>query len=279
MPIFAERKKATERMEIGYLRELSREVQNLARWTGRRIHEKRGTLALQVSVKGPHDYVTQLDRECEAELVSGLGELLPEAGFVCEEGSGGGPRGELNWVVDPIDGTTNFIHSHPPYCISIALREGSAVVLGVVYEMSRDELFSAVLGGGAELDGAPIHVSDTPLPQALVATGFPYTDFSRQDPYMEVLCAAMRATAGVRRMGSAAADLAYVAAGRYDAFYEYGLHPWDVAAGALLVAEAGGQVTDFGGGDKYIDGAEMVATNAACGASFRKLLAPLTHAR
>lgn len=255
------------------LRQLLREVQNLARWTGRHIIDKRQQAQLGIEQKGPHDYVTALDRECEAQLVEGLTELLPEAGFVCEEGSGGGPKAELNWVVDPIDGTTNFIHQHPPYAISIALREESAVVLGVVYEMSRDELFSAVKGGGADLDGKPMHVSNLPLSQALVATGFPYTDFSREDPYIDTLCSLMRASAGVRRLGSAATDLAYVAAGRYDAFYEYGLHPWDVAAGSLLVTEAGGRVTDFKGGGNYIDGAEIVATSAATDSEMRKIVA------
>ena len=152
--------------------------------------------------------------------------------------------------------------------------EDGVVTVGVIYEMSRDELFAATLGGGASLDGEPIRVSETRLDSALVATGFPYSDFSRMEQYMPALRDTMRETAGVRRLGSAATDMAYVACGRYEAFFEYDLKPYDVAAGCLLVTEAGGVLTDFKGGNDYIFGREMVASNAACADDFRKLILP-----
>ena len=152
--------------------------------------------------------------------------------------------------------------------------EDGVVTVGVVYEMSRDELFAATLGGGATLNGEPIKVSETKIESALVATGFPYSDFSLMPQYMAALSDVMKETAGVRRLGSAATDMAYVACGRYEAFFEYDLKPYDVAAGCLLVTEAGGRLSDFRNGTDYIFGREMVATNAVCADGFRRLVLP-----
>lgn len=237
-------------------------VGELARTTGKHIWGKRQAEALVVETKGRHDFVTQMDKLSERMLVEGLEKIVPEAGFIAEEKTRTDVSETINWIVDPIDGTTNFIHAMPPFAISIALMVEGHVVVGVVYEMSHDELFSASLGGGATLNGKAIHVSQVGMADALVATGFPYNEFSRMDAYMSSLRFFMEGTAGVRRLGSAATDMAYVAAGRYDAFYEYDLKPYDVAAGCLLVTEAGGKLADFRGGDDYIFGKEMVATNA-----------------
>lgn len=244
----------------------------LARETGRHIWGLRQAEPLVVEVKGRHDFVTQMDKLSERILVEGLEKIVPEAGFIAEEKTRTELGDELNWIVDPIDGTTNFIHAMPPFAISIALMERGRVVVGVVYEMSRDELFEASLGGGATLNGSPIRVSSARLGDALVATGFPYNEFSRMDDYMGVLRTFMEGTAGVRRIGSAATDMAYVAAGRYDAFFEYDLKPYDVAAGCLLVTEAGGRLSDFRGGSDYIFGREIVAANGVAFDEFQSVI-------
>lgn len=214
-----------------------------------------------VESKSLNNLVSYVDKGAEQRFVDGLAELLPEAGFIAEEGTG--ERGpELNWVIDPLDGTTNFVHGIPCYCTSVALMRGDEALLGVVLEITRDECFSAWKGGGSYLNGTPIKVSDRrTLVESLLATGFPYDDFGREAQYMELLRALMHNSRGIRRLGSAAADLAYVACGRFEAFYEYGLNPWDVAAGALIVQEAGGTVTDFQGNGHYVFGEEIVASN------------------
>lgn len=265
-------------MEKNELRRIVREVSDLARRVGRHIWAMRQNGNVEIETKGRHDFVTHMDKLSESLLVAELTEIVPTAGFIAEERTRTGLGERLNWIVDPIDGTTNFIHKHPPFAISIALMESAdpaaveasgRIVAGVVYEMSRDELFAAYAGGGATLNGEPISVSKTELPDALVATGFPYNDFSRIDGYMRALRKTMEETAGVRRLGSAATDMAYVACGRYEAFFEYDLKPYDVAAGSILVSEAGGSVTDFSGGGNWLFGREMVATNGATSKSFR----------
>ncbi|HEX2616257.1 MAG TPA: inositol monophosphatase family protein, partial [Flavobacteriales bacterium] len=168
----------------------------------------------------------------------------------------------LNWIIDPLDGTTNFVHGIPCYCTSVALVRGEEVLIGVVLEVTRNECFSAWKGGGAYLNGKRIHVSQRgQLLDSLLATGFPYDDFAYESAYMDLLRDLMHRSRGIRRLGSAAADLAYVAAGRFEAFYEYGLNAWDVAAGILLVLEAGGRVSDFREGDRFLFGEEIVASN------------------
>ncbi len=261
-------------MENKELRRIRREVGELARRVGSQIWamREREDVGLSIETKGRHDFVTQMDKLSERMLVAELEEIVPEAGFIAEEKTrrDGGER--LKWIVDPIDGTTNFIHGQPPFAISIALMEGDEIVVGVVYEMSRDELFTAALGEGATMNGVAIHVSGTDFDNALVATGFPYSNFGRLEQYMGALTEVMCQSAGIRRLGSAATDMAYVACGRYEAFFEYDLKPYDVAAGVLLVTEAGGKVTDFGGGGDYIFGGEMVASNGECDVVFREIV-------
>ena len=214
-----------------------------------------------VESKSLNNLVSYVDKTAESRLVEGLGRLLPEAGFIAEEGTGERKVG-LNWIIDPLDGTTNFVHGIPCYCISVGLGGSDGMLLGVVLEVTRNESFTAWKGGGAHLNGLPIRVSQRDrLQDSLLATGFPYDDFGREAQYMELLRALMHNSRGIRRLGSAAADLAYVACGRFEAFYEYGLNPWDVAAGALLVQEAGGTVTDFINGGDWLFGEEIVASN------------------
>ncbi len=205
--------------------------------------------------------VTYVDRTAEQMLVERLGNLLPEASFFTEEETVSRvPQAALCWIIDPLDGTTNYLHGIPYYSISVGLRSGSELMLGIVYDVVHDELFHAVRGGGAWCNEVPIRVSARPsLNEALVVTGFPYHNTSRLEPWVVVLRNLLTQARAVRRLGSAALDLAYVACGRFDIFYEYGLNAWDVAGGALLVHEAGGRISDFRGGNDFLDGGEMLA--------------------
>ncbi len=215
-----------------------------------------------VEAKGLHDFVSYVDKESEKLLVDGLSQICPDAGFIVEEGTSTEKNETLNWVVDPLDGTTNFIHGLPPFAISIALMHSDEAVVGVVYEVSLDECFYAWQGSTAYLNGKEIRVSEAlKVSDSLVATGFPYYDYHRIKPMLDSLEYFMRNSHGIRRLGSAATDLAYVACGRFDAFYEYSLNSWDVAAGALIVKQAGGLVSDFRKGNNYIFGREIIATN------------------
>ena len=215
-----------------------------------------------IEYKGLNDMVSYVDKTAEDKLVKGLSALLPEAGFITEEHTIN-KEGEIySWIIDPLDGTTNFIHGIPTFSISIALQCKQELVLGVVYEINRDECFSAWKDGGAYLNGKPIRVTKTPLiANTLLATGFPYYDFEKQEPYLEVFKELMRSCHGLRRIGSAAVDLAYVAAGRFDGYFEYNLNSYDMAAGIVLVREAGGHIRDFSGGDESIQKRELIATN------------------
>lgn len=203
-----------------------------------------------IEVKGLNSLVSHVDKTAEARLVNGLQALLPEAGFLAEEGTAGASDdARLRWVVDPLDGTTNLIHGLPVFCVSVALVDGHQPVVAIVYDPNRDECFTAWKGGGTHLNGKPVRCAHrSRLSDALVATGFPHWDFDRMDDYLEALTAYARGSRGIRRMGSAAIDLAYVACGRFDLFFEYSLQPWDIAAGLLLVTEAGGDTSDFKGG-------------------------------
>lgn len=217
---------------------------------------------LRIESKGKNDFVTHVDKASEEKLVKGLAEIIPYSGFIAEEGTIEEGDEKYKWIIDPIDGTTNFIHGAPPYCISVALQEDNKLVLGVIYEISADECFYACEGTAAFLNGEKIQVSDASKVQdALIATGFPYSDFGRLEAFMKSMDYLFHHSHGVRRLGSAAADLAYVACGRYDAFYEYHLKPWDVAAGAYIVKKAGGKLADFKGGEDYIYGQEVIASN------------------
>lgn len=244
-------------------KELTLATCEIARTVGEFMAEERKTFNdSKVETKGLHDLVSYVDKESEKRIIAELQKLLPESGFIAEEGTSD-IRGErFNWVIDPLDGTTNFIQGVPIYAVSIGLLDGDELVLGVVYEVGRDECFYAWKNGGAYLNGEPIRVSKrSDIHDALLATGFPYNDFSKLDEYLELLKWTMTHARGVRRLGSAATDLAYVACGRFDAFWEYDLKPWDVAAGAVLVKEAGGVVTDYHGGENYLFGREIVASN------------------
>ena len=248
-------------MEI--LDELTFRVIELAKQTGDFIMSEKGKIAAaDVESKGVHNYVTYVDKTAEKMLVDGLSRILPPAGFIAEEGTSDKKGEVFNWIIDPLDGTTNFIHGLPPFCISIALQKEGKTVSGVIYEPNLEEVFYAWEDSPAFLNYQPVNVSaKSELDDALLATGFPYYDYSKLEKYMEVFKWCMLNTRGVRRLGSAAIDLAYVACGRMDGFFEYGLSPWDVAAGAFIVERAGGAVSDFSGGDNYVFGKEILAFN------------------
>jgi myo-inositol-1(or 4)-monophosphatase len=213
--------------------------------------------------KGLNDFVSYVDKGAEKLLVERLSRILPDAGFITEEGTSTKVGVKYCWVIDPLDGTTNFLHGFYPYAVSIGLMEYDEVIAGVVYEVGKNETFTAFRDGGARMNGHPINVSKvTTLADSLIATGLPYSDFHRLGPYMESLTYLCRHSQGIRRLGSAATDLAYVACGRFEGFYEYGLHPWDIAAGMLLVREAGGKVSDFSGNEKNLGGDEIVAASS-----------------
>ncbi len=216
----------------------------------------------KIEHKGLNDLVSYVDQTAERMIVKGLQAILPEAGFITEEQTIATEDKPYKWIIDPLDGTTNFIHGLPCYAISIALIYQNELVIGVVHEINRDECFYAWKDGGAYLNGKPISVSaKASLQESLVATGFPYTMFAELDAYMELLKVLMRNSHGVRRLGSAAVDLVYVACGRFESFFEYNLNAWDVAGGCLIVQEAGGKVTDFVGGDDFVFGRRLIASN------------------
>ena len=246
------------------LKTLCEKVQDVALEAGQFIYdERRKFTAGDIVTKGRSDFMTYVDKTAEEIIVSRLKELLPEAGFIAEEGTARESGEQYRWVIDPLDGTTNYIHGLSPYAVSIALLEGEEVVLGVIYEVSLDEMFYAWQGSKAYLNGEEIRVSEASTTgEALIATGFPYYDFSMLPAYMEAMDHFMRHSHGLRRLGSAATDIAYVAAGRFEAFYEHALHAWDVAAGIIILKQAGGRVTDFNGGENYLFGGEMVMANA-----------------
>lgn len=256
------------------LSELTGAVTALTKETGLYLKSMLGNLQEgHIHAKGQMDFVTAVDKESEKRLVAGLTPLLPGAGFIAEEGTSSLKGDRFNWIIDPLDGTTNFIHGVSPFSISIALMDGDELVLGVIHDPVADECFSAWQDGPALLNSMEIHTSQCPtINRALIATGFPYTDFTYIDEYLTSLREMMEKTHGVRRLGSAAIDLAYVACGRYDAFYEYHLKPWDVAAGTVLIRRAGGRVCDFWGEDNFLFGETYLATNSLIHKEFLTLI-------
>ena len=219
-----------------------------------------------IEYKAVNNVVSYVDKGAEEILVAGLRQILPEAGFITEEGTvEQSKENELNWIIDPVDGTANFVHGLPVYCVSVALVQHKKPIVGVILHLGTDELFWAWKDGGAmmkkgDAETQKLKVSSAKtLSASLLATGFPYYQFEKQHQYLEILKELMQKTHGLRRMGAAAIDLAYVAMGRFEAFYEYNLQPWDMAAGILLIQEAGGFVTDFAGGDNYLFGGDIVA--------------------
>jgi myo-inositol-1(or 4)-monophosphatase len=229
---------------------------------------------LQVSVKGPGEFVTAADLKAEKILRAELSKARPGYGFLLEEG--GTVRGSdehHRWIIDPLDGTTNFLHGIPQWAISIALERDGEIVAGMVYEPIRDEAFWAEKGVGAFVNDRRLRVSARrQLGDAVIGTGIPFRERGDHRAYLKTLAAVMAATSGVRRPGSAALDLAYVAAGRFDGFWEFGLQPWDIAAGILLVREAGGYVTDINGGNDMMKSGNVLAANDHLHAPLAKLL-------
>jgi len=245
------------------LKEVTLKVVDIAKEVGAFIREQRKTFSTdQIEIKGLNDLVSYVDKSAEQKIVAALENILPGAGFITEEKTINKTGERYNWIIDPLDGTTNFIHGLPVYSVSIALQEYGELVAGVVYEINQDECFYACKGSPAYLNGKEIKVSNCPtVAQSLLATGFPYYDFGKQATYIELFTELMRGCHGLRRLGSAAVDLAYTACGRFDAYYEYNLNAWDAAAGIVIVRQAGGEVVNFKGGDECLNTRELLATN------------------
>lgn len=234
---------------------------------------------LTVERKGVSDYVSEVDRMAEQAIVEILLEAYPDHAILAEEGGAQGHSDYL-WVIDPLDGTTNFLHGFPQFAVSIGLQVKGVLSLAVVYDPTRNELFTATRGRGAHLNDRRLRVSkQTRLQESLIGTGFPYRDFSYLDDYLKMFRELLPKTAGLRRPGCASLDLAYVAAGRYDGFWEAGLKPWDMAAGVLLIQEAGGLVTDFDGGENYMATGNVVGGNPKVFAQLLQVIQPHMSAR
>lgn len=244
------------------LSELVRSVEDLAKKAGEFMQsEQKNFSEKSVEIKELNSFVSYVDKTSEELIVDGLKKILPDAGFITEEATVAQSSDyEYVWIVDPLDGTTNYIHGLPLYSVSIGLTCRNVPVAGIIYDCGLNDLYTAWSAGGAYRNGEPIKVrTQTSLDKALLATGFPYRDYGRLNSFLNLIHSTFYKTRGVRRLGSAALDLAYVAAGRFDLFFEYGLSPWDVAAGIVLVQEAGGYITDFQGGTNYLFGGEIVA--------------------
>ena len=243
-------------------------------WAGR---------ATDVRAKDAFDLVTEVDEEAQRIVVERLREAFPDHDVLAEEGADLAGWADVadgsRWIIDPIDGTTNFAHGVPPYAVSIGLQEGAEIVVGVVLDVARGELFTAVRGGGLYLNGARAGVSATSdLGEGLLATGFPHRSFDRVDPYLQAMRHFIRDALAVRRPGAASVNLAYVACGRFDGFFEVGLMPWDVAAGLLLVEEGGGRVTDYAGAASPVFSGRVLASNGRLHEAMWERLAPLREA-
>jgi myo-inositol-1(or 4)-monophosphatase len=229
---------------------------------------------LSITSKDHNDYVSEVDRQAEDIIIRALRKAYPQHAILAEE-SGSQGDSEYQWVIDPLDGTTNFLHGFPQFAVSIAMLHKGRLEQGVVYDPLRQEMFTATRGAGAMLNNRRLRVSArTSLTGALLGTGFPYKVHDHLDAYLAMLKDLIKETAGVRRPGSAALDLAYVAAGRLDGFWEIGLNTWDLAAGALLIQEAGGIVGDFTGGPSFLKSGNIVAGNAKIFAAMIKAIRP-----
>ena len=235
----------------------------------------------KITVKSRNDFVSEVDRQAESEIIYVLQKAFPGHGILAEEtGRQGTRREEYVWVIDPLDGTTNFLHGFPQFAVSIGLMYRGVPEAAVIYDPLRQELFTAKRGSGATLENRRIRVTaQTTLHGALLGTGFPFKDQRYIDAYLAMLKDLIRDTAGIRRAGSAALDLAYVAAGRLDGFWEMGLQPWDMAAGVLMIREAGGIVTDLVGGDRAMETGHVLTANPKLHQAMRDIIAPhLTEA-
>lgn len=237
--------------------------------------------SLNVASKGRNDFVSEIDHKAEEIIVSTLTRSYPDDGILGEETGEreAKPGNDYQWIIDPLDGTTNFLHGFPQFSISIARSHRGQLEHAVVFDPLRDEMFTASRGSGAQLNNSRIRVSKaTQLEQSLLGTGFPYREHDDIDAYLEMFKVMLARTQGIRRPGSAALDLAYVAAGRLDGFWEANLQPWDMAAGCLLIREAGGLVGDFAGGENHLKSGNIVTANPKLFAQMQKALAPVTPA-
>jgi myo-inositol-1(or 4)-monophosphatase len=233
--------------------------------------------SLNVGVKQQSDYVTEVDRAAEAAIITVLQDAYPAYGILAEESglAGTDAKAEFQWIIDPLDGTTNFIHGVPQYAISIGLAKQGVVQQGVVYDPNRNEIFTASKGGGAFLNGKRIRVAKrTRLDETLIGTGFPYRMFDHIDAYLAIFRDLAQKTAGMRRPGAASLDLAWVACGRMDGFWELGLSPWDMAAGSLLISEAGGMVSDLSGESNYMQTGNIIGGNPKIFGQLLQVIAP-----
>jgi myo-inositol-1(or 4)-monophosphatase len=260
--------------ETGELRDICAEA---VRRGGALLRERFGARRT-IEYKGGIDLVTDADKASEAALLELLRARAPGAAVLAEEsGASGGERAGLRFLVDPLDGTTNYAHGLPHFAVTVAAEDAAGLVAGATYDPMRDELFLAARGGGATLNGEPLAVTGhAELRRALLVTGFPYDVHEERELPLRLFGAFLGRARAIRRFGSAALDLAWLACGRFDGFWELKLKPWDVAAGLLLVREAGGVATDFAGGDHALDGREVVAANPAL---HPKLLDVIAHAR
>lgn len=236
---------------------------NAAREAGKIIFRNMARVeSLNVKIKQKNDFVSEVDLQAEHEIINIIHKAYPQHGILAEESGTSNSDDEYQWIIDPLDGTTNFLRGFPHYAVSIALRHKQRLELGVIYDPFKDELFCTHRGSGATLNDRKIRVSKLLTYEgALLGTGFPYRENQNIDAYIPALQEFMLKTAGIRRAGSAALDLAYVAAGRLDGFWEFGLNSWDIAAGCLLVQEAGGLVGDPNGGSTHIESGNIVAAN------------------
>lgn len=247
-----------------------------AREAGRIINRASQDLgALTIHVKDVNDYVSEVDRSAEETIINILQDAYPNHGFFGEESGKTNTEAESIWIIDPLDGTTNFLHGFPAYCVSIALQERGVLTQAVIYDPVHNDLFTATKGRGAFLNDKRIRVTNrSKLQTSLISTGFPFKDFGYIDTYLDIFKDMMKKTSGLRRPGSAALDLAYVAAGFSDGFFEMNLSAWDIAAGALLVQEAGGIVGDFEGNESWLETGHIVAGNPKVFAQMLQVIQP-----
>ena len=235
---------------------------NLARQAGKVLADKQ-TKQNRVYYKGSIDLVTEADKMSEELILTQISQRYPEHGILSEESAAKNEQAIMRWIIDPLDGTTNYAHGFPFFCVSIALEQEGKVVLGVIYDPTRDDLFTATLAGGAYLNGKKLQVSSqSDLSRSLLATGFPYDIRVSADNNLDFFNAMVVRVQAIRRAGAAALDLAYLAAGRFDGFWELKLKPWDTAAGCLMVTEAGGIVSDLTGGKWSLHSPALVASNS-----------------
>ncbi len=247
-----------------------------AREAGRIINKASNDVgALKVQSKDFNDFVSEVDHAAEQAIIDTLKYAYPDHGFLGEESGKSNIDAENIWIIDPLDGTTNFLHNFPVYCVSIALQQKGVLTQAVIYDPVRNDLFTATKGRGAFLNDKRIRVANrSKLQASLIATGFPFRDFTHLDTYLAMLKDMIKNTTGIRRPGSAALDLAYMAAGYTDGYFEIGLSSWDIAAGGLIVQEAGGMVGDFEGNESWLSTGNIVAANPKIFAQMLQLLAP-----